>query len=283
MHSEPSKPQRSVLGSSGSHEGAPRRTTVVFLFAHQDDEALVFSCIEQAIRQRNRVLCIYLTDGGFPTSQSARRDAESRWVLLKIGVDLNDIHFVGSMRGFPDGALQDHLDDGLAALSEILSSFSNIRGLYMHAWEGGHQDHDAVHLIGVTYAAKAGLLDVCRQFAAYHAATNLLGFTIFVPLAENGAVSAEPISVTARFRYLRLSLSYRSQWKIWIVLFPLLAFSYWTKPNQETQGVSVRRLLARPHAGPLLYERRTRMTYDQFRAAANLFLRRHLPQLFSSR
>src|SRR5664279_1152029 len=161
MHSEPSKPQRSVLGSSGSHEGAPRRTTVVFLFAHQDDEALVFSCIEQAIRERNRVLCIYLTDGRITTNQSARRDAESRRVLSRIGMDLNDIYFVGSNRGFPDGALLDHLEDALAAVSEILCPLTDIRGLYMHAWEGGHQDHDAVHLIGVTYAAKAGLLDVC--------------------------------------------------------------------------------------------------------------------------
>jgi hypothetical protein len=133
----------------------------------------------------------------------------------------------------------------------------------------------------VTYAAKAGQLDVCRQFGAYRAAPNPLGLTIFAPLAENGAVSAEPMSLTSRFRYLRLNFYYPSQWKTWIVLFPLIAFSYWTKPNQETQHVSMQRLLARPHTGPLLYERRSRMTYEQFRAAANLFLQRHLPQLFS--
>ena len=104
-----------------------------------------------------------------------------------------------------------------------------------------------MHLIGVTDAAKAGLLDIDRQFAAYRAATSPLGLTIFAPLAENGAVSAEPMSLTARFCYLRLYLSYPSQWKTWIVLFPLIAFSYWTKLNQETQNVSTRRLLARAH------------------------------------
>src|ERR1039457_2806944 len=111
MHSEPSHPQRSILESNGNPEGNLRPPTVVFLFAHQDDEALVFPCIERAIRDGNRVLCIYLTNGNFTTNRSARRDAESRRVLARIGVDLSDIHFVGSMRGFPDGALLDHLND----------------------------------------------------------------------------------------------------------------------------------------------------------------------------
>jgi LmbE family N-acetylglucosaminyl deacetylase len=281
MRSEQLQPQRPGPESSRSHNDEAQRPTVVFLFAHQDDEALIFPRIEQAIFEGNRVLCIYLTNGNFAANRNARRDAESRRVLSRIGVDPNDIYFVGSMRGFLDGALLDHLDDALAAMSAILSPLSDIRNLYMHAWEGGHQDHDAVHLIGVTYAAKAGLIDVCRQFAAYRAAPNPLGLTIFAPLAENGAVSAEPIPLAARLRYLSLNFSYPSQWKTWIVLFPLIVFSYWTKPIQEVQGVSILRLLARPHAGPLLYERRNRMTYEQFQTATNFFLQRHLPQLFS--
>ena len=43
-----------------------------------------------------------------------------------------------------------------------------------------------VHLIGVTYAAKAWLIDVRHQFAAYCVATNLLGRTFFAPLVGNG-------------------------------------------------------------------------------------------------
>ena len=171
--------------------------------------------------------------------------------------------------------------DWSAVDAVILDSLSPISVLYMHAWEGGHQDHDAVHLIGVTYATKAGLIDVSRQFAAYRAASNPLGLTIFAPLAEYGAVSAEPIPLAARLHYLRLNFSYPSQWKTWIALFPLIVFSYWTKPNQEVQRVSLLRLLHRPHGGPLLYERRNRMTYEQFQTAANCFLQLHLPQLFS--
>src|SRR5665213_641106 len=208
MHSEQSQPQRPRLETSISHNDETRRPAVVFLFAHQDDEALIFPRIEQAICEGHRVICIYLTNGNFAADRSARRDAESGRVLSRIGVDPNDIYFVGSIRGFLDGALLDHLDDALAAMSAILSPLSDIRNLYMHAWEGGHQDHDAVHLIGLTYAAKTGLIDICRQFAAYRAAPNNLGVAIFSPLAENGAVSAEPISLTARLRYLRLNFSY---------------------------------------------------------------------------
>jgi LmbE family N-acetylglucosaminyl deacetylase len=279
MHSEHAQPRTSKLESSG--KGDPNRPVVVFLFAHQDDEALVFSCIERALCEGSRVLCIYLTNGNFASSRSTRRDIESRRVLSRIGVNPSDIHFVGSMCGFPDGALFGYLNDALAATSAILSPLNAVRGLYVHAWEGGHQDHDAVHLLGVTYAARAGLLHVCRQFPGYRAAKNFLGLTILSPLAENGAMSAEPISFTARLRYLRLSLCYPSQWRTWIILFPLMAFSYWIKPNQEIQRVSTRRLLARPHTGELLYERRKRMTYDRFREEADIFLRKHLPHLFS--
>jgi LmbE family N-acetylglucosaminyl deacetylase len=258
------------------------RPVVAFLFAHQDDEVAVFSCVEQAIRRGNRVLCIFLTNGSLRRDESARRDAarrdaESRRVLTRLGVEPADTFFVGSMRGIPGGTLVNHLNEGLAAISEILDPLPTIRVLYMHAWEGGHQDHDAVHLIGATYAAKTGLLDIGQQFPFYRAATKLLWVAVFSPLAENGPIIAEPICWHARLRYLRLSLCYPSQWKSWAGLFPLLAHAYGTKGKQETQGLLPSRLSERPHVGRLLYERRGHASYEDFRSAADAFLRAQMP------
>jgi LmbE family N-acetylglucosaminyl deacetylase len=233
------------------------------------------------VRSGTRVVCLYLTDGGHRGQSVGRRCAESVNVLRSLGVDAADIHFIGVDEGFRDGALHLQLDAAFAAVESRLARLPSVSALYMHAWEGGHQDHDAVHLIGAAFAARAGLLGVSRQFTLYRAAKTLPGVALFAPLAENGPSTAEPIPGAARLRYLRLSLSYPSQWRTWAVLLPLLAHAYATNPTQQTQQLSMPRLLARPHEGPLLYESRGFMRYDEFRAAADSFLRRqvldHLP------
>lgn len=247
--------------------------SVAFLLPHQDDEFGVFFAIEQAKRRGARPVCMYLTDGSFGRNDPERRNAESRAVLTRLGVAADDIHFVGTHAGFRDGLLYTRLDDALRAVAAVLDKTPRIRALYFPSWEGGHQDHDATHLIGAVYAAKRGLLGVARQFGLYRAATNPLGLTLFAPLAENGPVASELIPWADRRRYLRLALAYPSQRKVWAVLFPMMAYAYCTKGTQETQGVSLARIATRPHPGPLLYERRGRARYEDFSAAANVFLR----------
>src|SRR5205823_8773832 len=115
------------------------------------------------------------------------------------------------------------------------------------------------------YAIKAGLLHVVRQFPLYRAAPNVIGFALFKPLVENGLVQVKFIPWKKRLRYLRLTFLYPSQWRLWVGLFPALAYCYCTKGTQETQGLSAARLAERPHAGTLLYERYGRINYEAFR------------------
>ncbi len=251
----------------------------IFLLAHQDDEFGVFFAIEQSVRRGAHVHCLYLTDGVYGGHRSDRREAESRRVLRRLGVREANMHFIGGRAGFRDGELHTRLDDAFIAVAAILDPHPRIDAIYMHAWEGGHQDHDAVHLIGAVYAAGRGLLGVCRQFMLYRATDTMLKIALCGPLAENGNVRSEPIPWASRLRYLRLCLSYRSQWKTFSVLLPMLAHSYAVKGTQETQDLSLSRLSARPHPGPLLYERRGRATYENFRAAAGQFVRTRIPQL----
>lgn len=250
---------------------------VAFLLPHQDDEFGVFFAIEEAARRGARPLCVYLTDGGYGGQDPARRNAESLEVLRRLGVEESDVYFTGTEKRYQDGMLHANLDEASHAIAAILNRHPDIRALYMPAWEGGHQDHDALHLIGTVFAAKNGMFGIARQFGLYRAAENLLGMAMFAPLAENGPVDAVPIPRRDRRRYLRLALSYRSQWKTWAGLFPMLAHAYGKSGKQETQGLSLSRLTERPHAGPLLYEKRERARYDDFRAAADAFLRANLP------
>jgi LmbE family N-acetylglucosaminyl deacetylase len=252
------------------------RKTAVFLLAHQDDEFGVFFAVEEAVREGAKAVCLYLTDGRYGRQQSIRRDGESRNVLRRLGVEEADIYFLGSREGFRDGSLYTQLDETLSAVEAILDPISTIHALYVPAWEGGHLDHDAVHLIGAAYAVKAKLLDVIRQFALYRAARNVIGFALFKPLLANGPVQAQLIPWSTRLRYLRLCLWYRSQWKIWTALFPFLVYSYCTKGTQETQGLPIRRVAERPHVGPLLYERYGRISYEKFRTVIEPFVQANL-------
>jgi len=247
---------------------------VVFLLPHQDDEFGVVFAIEQAVRQGKRPVCLYLTDGSFAGHDPARRNEESRRVLRQLGVDESDMHFIGAQGGFPDGLLYTRLEDALHAVAAVINRQPRICALYLPAWEGGHQDHDAAHLIGTVFAAKNSLLNATLQFTLYRAAPNLTGLTLFAPLGENGPVAAERIPWADRRRYLRLALAYPSQWKAWAVLYPLLVYAYCIKGTQETQGVSLDRVFARPHPGPLLYERLGRARYEDIRASANAFVKK---------
>ena len=260
------------LKSAATGSGDLMQDIVVFLLAHQDDEFGAFFAIEEAVGGGARVLCLYLTDGGYGGQETKRRDDESRNVLRRLGVAEADIHFIGTNEGYGDTFLYTRLDEALRSVELILGPLDQIRLLYIPAWEGGHRDHDAVHLIGAAYALGAGVLDAVRQFPLYRASPNIIGFALLKPLAENGPIQTSLIPWAKRFRYLRLTFLYGSQWIFWVGLFPALLHSYCSKGAQETQRLSVARLFERPHAGTLLYERYGRINHETFRTTVAPFI-----------
>jgi hypothetical protein len=139
----------------------------------------------------------------------------------------------------------------------------------MHAYEGGHQDHDAAHILGVRAAQRSGTLQQSRQFTLYRASqVPLLPFAMFRPLPANGAVEQIPLTVRERVRYLYLCTLYRSQVRTLLGLWPMIAMEYMLHGMQLLQPVSIARLVQRPHEGPLLYEQRRRGSFVAFERAA---------------
>ncbi len=250
--------------------------TTLFLFAHQDDEIGVLAEIEYVIASGGRPVCAYLTDGAVGAVTAARRWAESRAVLAAVGVPEMDMHPLGERRGIGDGVLVRQLAPAYEAVRSLASGLGPIERLVMHGWEGGHQDHDAVHILGVTLASEFGLVPVSRQFPLYRAPlAGKLPYTMLRPLPGNGPVEARRIAVGARLRYLRHCLQYRSQAKTFMGLLPFILADYVMNGRQMLQPVSIDRLSAPPHAGVLLYERWGRMTWRDFDACAAAFLDRH--------
>ena len=248
----------------------------LFLFAHQDDEIGVLSEIEHVLASGGRPVCAYLTDGAVGSATAARRWAESKAVLGSVGVAEEDMHPLGEHLGIGDGVLVRHLGTAFCGLRRLAAGRVPFDRLVMHGWEGGHQDHDAVHILGVVLASELGLLPVSRQFPLYRAPlAGRLPYTMLRPLTANGLVEARRIPVGARLRYLRRCLQYRSQLKTFLGLLPFILADYALNGHQLLQPVRVDRLGTPPHPGILLYERWGRMTWREFEACAQPFLTRY--------
>jgi len=236
----------------------------LFLFAHQDDETGIFQKIVDELQQGHRVCCAYLTDGVVNGGSSYRRNQESLSVLIQLGVQKQDIFFAGGDLAIPDGGLPEHLESAANWIREWFSGFSQVASIYVLAWEGGHPDHDALHAITVTFAAEMGLLACVRQFSLYNGYGCVAPFfRMFVPLSLNGNVEQITISWRNRLKFLRYCLSYPSQAKTWIGLFPFVVFHYLFNGKQLLQPVSVERIQQRPHEGQLYYEMRAFSTWEK--------------------
>src|SRR5258708_5499158 len=120
---------------------------LVFVFAHQDDEIAAALRIRRAIAAGDEVACAFLTDGKNPIV----RDEESHRALASLGV--TDVAFIGSEHQIGDGTLVENLDRALMLLS---TRFDGADEVWTLAWEGGHHDHDAAHLVALAFAVERG-------------------------------------------------------------------------------------------------------------------------------
>ncbi|HYH09436.1 MAG TPA: PIG-L family deacetylase [Thermoanaerobaculia bacterium] len=237
----------------------------LFVLAHQDDEIAVATRITYALQRGHDVSVVYLTNGEGRTARSAERDEESRQVLRRLGV--HDMHFLGSQERIPDGALHEHLDRALA----LLERMRDVDEVVCLAWEGGHQDHDASHLIAAAFAKKRGL--VAREMPLYQG-YRLPGpfFQTMAPLGSGW----EPRRIRAAegMRIVALCRFYPSQRKTWIGLLPTAIVRLVLARKEWTRVADLDRCKKKPHEGRLYYERRFGVTWEAFSRHAEAFLTR---------
>lgn len=251
---------------------------ILFLFAHQDDEFGVFDVIDSLIRRGETVVIAYLTSGSLSGMPTPIRDAESIAVLEKLGVAKQNIHFLGSKRKIPDGKLSCYLEDAFQATLHLIDKIGTPKRLYFLAWEGGHQDHDAIHLIGLAIGRQLSILDRSFQFPLYTGAgLPSIFFKLFSPLPQNGPVTESRIKWSNRFRFIAFCFTYRSQKKTWLGLFPFFLFHYLFIGTEMLQPVLLSRFREPPHSNKLLYERRGFYTYEKFVRDAEPFSKRLMP------
>jgi LmbE family N-acetylglucosaminyl deacetylase len=270
-------PQGAASGRARAAEPAARKH-VLFVFAHQDDECLISTRIAREGHAGHRVHCVFLTNGrGRRGIEPAVRDAESRHVLCELGVAAEDLHFLGTRREIDDLELSEKLDEALQLVEQAVGAHP-IRRIYCLAWEGGHPDHDASHVVALAFGIRRGLLSRTWQFSAYHG--RRLPWKLFrvaAPFARPGRRIRRRLSASEGLRHAVLCWSYPSQRRSWLGLFPELLVQRGVLRREAIDSVDPRALRQRPHPGRLLYESMFGVSYAAFERSASPFLDRHLP------
>lgn len=252
-------------------QGSDANIDDLFLFAHQDDEFAAIHLIEAGVRDGRQQRFAFLTNGaikGGPDSEI--RNKETRRALGHIGVGEENIDFLGTAYDLPDGALFQHLPRALDHLDEAIATRS-IGRIIVPAWEGGHHDHDAVHLIGLALARRRNCLDHCVQLPFYRATSGFPGIALFAPLAENGTPIAHKRTVTEIAAHLALSRFYPTQARHFAGILPLTLLHHLIDRNLYSQPVHPERVLQRP-ASRIKYEGRHQLSYSDFEAATRDFI-----------
>jgi LmbE family N-acetylglucosaminyl deacetylase len=233
----------------------------LFFFAHQDDEFGVFHSIATEQKLGREVWCLYLTSGG---DNANRRNTESLRVLSDMGVSSSRILFSGQDLGVEDGRLLYSMEALAKWLNAFISTVTELRAVYVPAWEGGHPDHDALHFLVTYMMHDRGEIELVRQFPLYNSWKCVRPFfRVMSPLDDNGEVVRYDIELLARARYILYCLRYPSQIVSWLGLFPFVALSYSLSGCQYLQKVNVFRLHTRPHLGQLYYEARGFATWQE--------------------
>jgi LmbE family N-acetylglucosaminyl deacetylase len=243
---------------------------IALLLPHQDDEFGAFGIIDRCVEAGLVLQVFYLTDGAANGHSPQVRNSESLNVLERLGVRRDRVRFLGDEFRSPDGHLASNLAEVFGALLKALPG--RTKAIYVPAWEGGHPDHDAAALVAVALGRELGIANAVFQFPLYNAyRCRILPFAVFNPIREVGPVIRQPIARARLRRHFALLRSYRSQWKTFAALLPSIMHYYATDGAQQCQQLTADIVSARPHPGPLLYEKRKWIDWPRFEAVVGQF------------
>jgi len=247
--------------------------SVVYILAHFDDEYCALPMIWQAAREGLAQRFLYLADYRDP-ALGQRRLAETRTFLERQGVEAAAVIPLGLGTGAFDQSLHRSVGLLLPQLAQALAQIGPVTRLVVPAWEGGHMDHDTCAFLAVRLAQRLGQRlegpiggPQIRQFTLYNG-PGLPGPLLRggAPLRENGPLQAIRLTAGERLRWMAGVRAFPSQLYAWSGVWPAM-FAGLLARGFSWQTLTPERVAARPHAGPLFYERMFKTPYAEVRAA----------------
>jgi len=244
--------------------------TVVYLFAHFDDEYGVLPLIRQRAEAGVDQRFIYAADYTSP-AMAARRRNETQAMMRHLGLDPD--HVIHPATGVVDGRLRFDLPRVFDAIQASVEGLGEVENIVVPAWEGGHPDHEACVQMAVALQSRSQPSAMIEQFSLYHG-KGLVGplFRACDPIVENGPVIPVGLSAGAWLDYALSVRFFGSQKKTWAGLWPSMFATFALRRGFSYQGLDPKRVHERPHVGPLLYERMYGVAYEDVRRAGETFL-----------
>lgn len=252
--------------------------SVLFVFAHQDDEVAAAPRILHELREGSAVTFVYLTDGAARRASAVQRNRETLAALEALGVPASRVHFPGADLPIADGHLVENLDGALEALERCAPP--GVTEVFTLAREGGHHDHDAVNLVAAAFGTIRGL--PVWELPLYHG-HNTAGH-VFRALSPIGAgwVSRR-ITLGDGLASVRLRRHYVSQRMTWLMLLPWVALAFAVRRREMTRRVDPARFNDPPHAGRVYFERHFRYARSRFETHARPFVEKHFTDTVTRR
>lgn len=255
----------------------------VFVFPHQDDEIGAYSAIEQSLLRGERVICAYTTAGAdLGSPLAAARAQESEAALIELGVDRQAILHLGINYGWQLDTVHQRLDETAAVLKGIFDNEQPSR-IYLPAWEGGHQDHDATHLAGVAAAFETGMHDRVVTYFMYRAPlSGPMPYLACAPIPGHPEAMRATVPFRRALKYTQLLFIYRTQFRAMVGLGPFFVFR-WLILRGVRYGKPVHSsVYFPPLPGRPLYERHKRLTWAEFREATKSFFMNRIANIYSN-
>jgi LmbE family N-acetylglucosaminyl deacetylase len=244
--------------------------SVVYILAHFDDEYCALPLIWEAAREGLEQRFIYLADYR-DAALGARRLKETQSFLARQGIPPDAVQPLGLGSGAFDQSV--HLAAGrlFAGLAQAVAGAGHLTRLVVPAWEGGHMDHDACAFLAVRLAERIGGAEI-RQFSLYNG-PGLPGPLLRggAPLRENGPRTRIRLTPAEWARWMAAVRAFPSQLYAWSGIWPAMFAGLWLR-GFAWQALSAERVAARPHAGPLFYERMFKVRYEAVREALDAAL-----------
>jgi hypothetical protein len=211
----------------------------VFVFAHCDDEIF---CLPLLLEKDTENTLIFLTSCAKSDMNSPKEDVREQEALrasnsLKRVTNIRTLFY---NKNIYDGSV--HEDFSQADFKELTRMVLNEKPdeIVTLSYEGGHQDHDSVHVICRLISENQDIRMRC--FSGYRALDLMPRlFSVLKPVSTTERVAFNRFLVVRTA--IRLMMIYTSQFKTWIGLAPFLLvkyslFPFWESKNQTLNGLN---------------------------------------------
>jgi len=251
--------------------------SAIFILPHCDDEFYFVPIIRQEISEGANVIVIFTTYGSSYGVNHEIRLGESINALTKIGVCQSSIYNLGLELKVFDGSSHVFLNELLQGSKRLVAQW-RIKKFYCFAWEGGHPDHDASHLITVALekivGSERGVIEV-SGYNSYKTKGPFFRVMTLIP-SKNNKIQYLRIPLSDSLSHMCISLHYKSQWKTFLGLFVQNFFTLVILRQFPYRKVGARLYSNPPHEGRLFYERRFGITFQEFYSSTKNFVDKYI-------